>query len=217
MISGYVWICTVGNGVHVYNTSNINDPFASWGQDEKQQVFTLLYVEESSSILALARKGMYVFDSDLGSSDYTIVLEPRHSVLNEDEVFPIEGVVIPPVRNVKTTEIWVCSQTGRGFNILHPRSFHVVERISNYQSEDRTRKIRHLQPMVVNDLSYLAIGNRHVIERWDVENRLKIDEFDMMDYCKAFYGDQSKLIIQTAFCKVQHNYTVHVHCIIYYT
>ena len=30
-----------------------------------------------------------------------------------------------------------------------------------------------------------------MIERWDVENRLKIDEFDVMDYCREFYGEQS--------------------------
>ena len=135
---------------------------------------------------------MYIFDSDLGLSDYTIVLEPRDSILNEDDIFPIEGVVIPPVRNMKTTEVWVCSQTGRGFNVLNPQTFKVVERIPMYQPEDRARKIRHLQPIVVNDLSYLAIANRHMIERWDVENRLKIDEFNVMDYCRAFYGEQSK-------------------------
>jgi hypothetical protein len=49
--------------------------------------------------------------------------------------------------------------------------------------------------MMVDDLSFLAVASQHVIERWDVENRLKIDEFDVMDYCKEFYEDQSKNLV----------------------
>ena len=192
VICGYVWIGSIGNGIHIYDTNSIEHPFASWGQDDKQQVFTLLHIQETGSVLALTRNGMYAFDSDLGSPDYSVVLEPRDSYPGDGEVFPVEGVVIPPVRNLKSTEVWVCSQTGHSFNILHPRDFRVLERIDTIEPEDKLRKVRHLQPMAVNELSFLAVGNRHVIERWDVENRLKIDEFDMMVYCKEFYGDQSK-------------------------
>ena len=30
VISGYVWIGTVGNGIHVYNANSIREPFGSW-------------------------------------------------------------------------------------------------------------------------------------------------------------------------------------------
>ena len=190
-----MWVCSVGNGIHVYNTNNIEVPYASWGQDDKQQVYTLLYVEETDSVLALARTGMYAFNSNLGNPDYSIILEPRDSFTSDGEIFPIEGVVIPPAGNVKSTEVWVCSQTGHSFNILHPETFRVQERIDTTHLENQVRKVRHLQPIVVNELSFLAVANRHLIERWDVENRLKIDEFDVMTHCKEFYDDQRKLVI----------------------
>lgn len=193
VICGYVWICTVGNGIHVYSTSDIQEPYASWGQEDKQQVCTLLHIEETGSVLALTRTGMYTFDSDLGSPDYAVVLEPRISVNSDETNDLIEGVVIPPSRNLMSTEVWVCSQSGQGFTLLHPRNFSVMERtLTHNETEDRSRRVRHLQPMMVDDLSFLAVANQHTIERWDVENRLKIDEFDMMDYCKEFYGDQGK-------------------------
>ena len=202
VICGYVWICTIGNGIHVYSTSDVQEPYASWGQDNKQQVYTLLHVEETGSVLALTRSGMYAFDSDLGSPDYAVILEPRVSV-NSDEINNlIEGVVIPPSRNLRSTEVWVCSQSGRGFTLLHPRNFNVVERTltdGDDEKEDRSRRVRHLQPMMVDDLSFLAVASQHVIERWDVENRLKIDEFDVMDYCKEFYEDQSKYNYMTLY------------------
>ena len=194
VVCGYVWICTVGNGIHVYNTNDIQEPYGSWGQEDKQQVYSLLHVEETGSVLALTRTGMYGFDSDLGSPDYSVVFEPRVSVNCDETSNLIEGVVIPPSRNVKSTEVWVCSQIGQGFTLLHPRNFDVMERtLPPNQKEERIRRVRHLQPMIVDDLSFLAVANQHTIERWDVENRLKIDEHDLMDYCKEFYGDQSKI------------------------
>ena len=200
VICGYVWICTIGNGIHIYNTNNIQEPYASWGQDDKQQVYTLLHIEETGSVLALTRTGMYGFDSDLGSPDYSLVLEPRVSLTNSETNYLIEGVVIPPANNLKSTEVWVCSQMGHGFTLLHPRNFGIVEQTDTHDAEDHSRRVRHLQPMVVDDLSFLAVANQHVIERWDVENRLKIDEYDMMDYCKELYGDQSETKIQLHTC-----------------
>ena len=145
---------------------------------------------------------MYAFDSDLGSPDYAVILEPRVSVRSDETNNLIEGVVIPPSRNLRSTEVWVCSQSGRGFTLLHPRNFNVIEQTltHNDEKEDRSRRVRHLQPMMVDDLSFLAVANQHVIERWDVENRVKIDEFDVMDYCKEFYEDQSK-------CNTVHAYS----------
>ena len=199
VICGYVWICTIGSGIHVYCTNNIQEPYASWGQEDRQQVYTLLHIEETGTILALTRAGMYAFDSDLGSPDYALVLEPRTSVTSDETNDLIEGVVVPPSRNLRSTEVWVCSQSGQGFTLLHPRNLSIVERtLAQDETADRSRRVRHLQPMMVDDLSFLAVANQHVIERWDVENRLKIDEFDVMDYCKEFYEDQSensKLII----------------------
>ena len=154
---------------------------------------------------------MYAFDSDMGSPDYAVILEPRVSV-NSDEINNlIEGVVIPPSRNLRSTEVWVCSQSGRGFTLLHPRNFNVVERTltdDDDEREDRSRRVRHLQPMMVDDLSFLAVANQHVIERWDVENRLKIDEFDVMDYCKEFYEDQSKYNYMTLYVILLYCHTV---------
>lgn len=196
VICGYVWICTIGYGIHVYDTNNIQDPYASWGQDDKQQVYTLLYVKETGSILVLTQKGMYAFDSDLGSSDYSVILEPRVSIPKEGTVDLNEGVVIPPASNITSTEVWVCSQTRHGFCLLHPRDFHVLEQIDTHEVEDKARKVRHMQPMLVNELSFLAVANRHFIERWDVENRMKIDQFDMMTHCNEFYGNQGKLHVR---------------------
>ena len=60
------------------------------------------------------------------------------------------------------------------------------------QSANSSRKLRKLQLIVTNEHCYLAVADRHNIERWSVENRIKIDEVETVDYCKEYFGDNGK-------------------------
>ena len=179
--------------MYVYTTSNIQHPYAVWGEMEKQQIYHLLHITESSSVVILARTGVYIFDCNLGTQDYTTVLAPRQCILN-DHAPCLQGVVIPAAHAKKFTEVWLysTSPTEYGFTILDPCSFSVVKTVLMDPSPLFTRNVRNLQLIVTNDCCYLAIAFHHKIERWSVKDRLKIDEFDMIDYCKKYFGDNGK-------------------------
>ena len=193
VIGGHVWICTVGAGLFVYNADR-RQLVAFWGEDEKQQIYTLLYVEETSAVLALTHKGMYAFSSDIGNPNYEILV-PYVNIPKSGSRDINEGVVIPCVANMGCTEVWVCSQGGIGFQILNLHHFTLVEEVYSGERDQSSlsgRKIRHMYPMIMNDRSSLAVANRHVVECWDVELRKKKTEFNCMEYCKNIYGDRSE-------------------------
>ncbi len=185
-----VWICTAGAGLWVYNVAT-RQPIASWGEDDKQQIYTLLNVTDASTVLALTHKGMYTFDSDLGpcSPDYG-TLYPTRCIPRSSGRELNEGIVIPSGANLTDTEVWVCSQTALHFYILDS-SFNVAREISPPTQEGVGHKVRHMTTTVLSGRRVLLVADRHIILYWDVANRERIAErgFDCSEACKAVYGD----------------------------
>ena len=199
-----MWICTVGTGLWVYNGST-RQPIANWGEEEKQQIYTLLYVEETSSILALTHKGMFIFKSDLGppSSVYQM-LNPTVSIPKSGVRDLNEGIVISPGGNVETTQVWVCSQTVLGFCVLDPREFTVVDEVKVPASDGHSHKIRHMTTTIIRGRSVLIVADRHYIQPWDVQKRQRQDVFDCSGVCKEIYGDNGKFLYHAGSYKRTH-------------
>ena len=193
-----VWVGTVKGGLKVYDPSS-RQPIAFWGEIEKQQVYLLLNVEESSSVLVLARKGMYVFSSSILREEFASlslqVLFPNLSFPSPSGVDINEGVVIPPTANMNSGEVWVCSQSGLGFRILHPTTFRLKEEVLYPESSiSLGRRIRHIVSMVVEGRSTLVFADRCWIQKWDVAAREKKEAWDCYEACKHIYGDHSEFL-----------------------
>ena len=184
MIHEYVWICTE-NGVHVYDVG-IQKSCALW-ELESEHVHTLLHANYTNSILVLATRNIYVFDDKLVHD----VLKPRHSIGIGNKT---NGAVIPAAGNLQVTEIWVCNQTQCGFSILDSQEFHILDEVHSHELVDKPRQVQHIQPVCINERSYVMVSNLHFIEQWDVELREKIHVVDVMMLCKEYYGDQGQMI-----------------------
>jgi hypothetical protein len=189
-----VWIGTAGLGLFIYRI-HTHKPVASWGKESKLEIFTLLHVRKTASILALTHDGIFVFDSNLSYTgmEAVCILEPRQTIERSGPLDINQGVVIPATGNIDDPEIWVCSSSGREFTILHNEKYSTIAEV--YYSdgpEEKGRMVRHMQPILADGRSYLAVADRHMIERWDVKLRQKKDQFDMMTHCVEFFGSQSK-------------------------
>ncbi len=184
-----MWIGTAGSGLFVYRI-HTHKPVASWGKELSLEIFTLLHIRKTASILALTHDGIFVFDSGM---EETCVLEPRLKIEKNGRLDISLGVVIPATGNIEDPEIWVCSGSGRGFSILHNEKFSIIAEVCYSDGPvDKGRMVRHMQPILVDGRSCLAVADRHLIERWDVKLRQKKDQFDMMTHCADFFGSQSK-------------------------
>ena len=190
-----MWIGTAGSGLFVYRIHTYK-PVASWGKESSLEIFTLLHVRKTASILALTHDGILVFDSNIGIGlEEVRTVAPRQTIERSGPLDINQGVVIPATGNVEDPEIWVCSSSGRGFSILHNEKFNIVTEVYHSDgTEDKGRMVRHMQPVLVDGRSCLAVADRHLIERWDVKLREKKDQFDMMTHCVEFFGSQSELI-----------------------
>ena len=204
-VGSSVWIGTAGSGLFVYRI-HTHKPFASWGKESNLEIFTLLHVRKTASILALTHDGILVFDSDIGIGMAVVcLLEPRKTIERTGPLDINQGVVIPTTGNIEDPEIWVCSTSGHGFTILDSEKFSTVAEVYySDEAEDKARMVRHMQPILVDGRSYLAVADRHLIERWDVKLRRKKDQFDMMTHCGEFFPNQSKLIIKKNCCSVSY-------------
>lgn len=191
-----IWVSTVGSGLWVFDPTS-KQPIAMWGDVEKQKIFNLLHVEDTYSILALTQKGMYSFSSLLTQVDPTDlqaceVLTPTHSYPRCGNDIN-EGAVIPADGNLDRCEVWVCSQIGHEFQVLHPENFSILEEVPILNDGDHQgRKIRHICPFLLEGQSTLAVADRHFVHRWDVKARKKKDTFDCLQVCKDLYGEHSK-------------------------
>ena len=194
-----IWVSTVGAGLWVVDPS-LKQVIAVWGETEKQQVFKLLHVEDSNMILALTRQGMYVFSAILGQ------VNPA-SPISCDVLIPVssnprsgndinEGVVIPADGNLDRCEVWVCSQNGHSFQVLDSQMFDVLEEVSMLNDgEHKGRKIRHMCPFLLEGRSTLAVADRHFLQRWDVEERMKKKDFNCFEACKDMFGEHGTFYI----------------------
>ena len=189
-----MWIGTAGSGLFVYRI-HTHKPVATWGEEIKLEIFTLLHIRKTASILVLTHDGILIFDSDIHpGTEEVYQLEPRQTIEKNGPIDINQGVVIPAAGNVEEPEIWLCSRSGRGFSVLHhEKCTFIAEVYYSDKPEDKARVVRHMQPILVDGRSCLAVANRHLIERWDVKLRQKKDEFDMIAHCVEFFGNQSKL------------------------
>ena len=188
----HVWIGTVGVGLWVYGASS-KQPVAMWGKEEKQMIYLLLNVEETSSILALTHKGMFVFDYDFVPSAAVDLLTPRVSVPKSSACMLDlnEGAVVPYGGNMDVSEVWVCSQIGQHFKVLDPKDFNLLCEVPISREKLKTRKARHMQSVVVEGRYFIVVGDHHFVEKWDVELREEVGRYNCHEPLKEVHGDQS--------------------------
>ncbi len=191
VVDRMVWICTAGAGLWVYN-AHTRQPVASWGEEERQQVYTLLHIAETTTTLALTHKGMYVFASDFGLNSQD-QLYPTHCIPRAGRELS-EGIVIPAGANLKETECWVCTQNVLGFTILDPLNFDSLEEVQTASPEGLGHQIRHLATTVLDERRVLLVADKHVILYWDVVERLRYPErdFDCSEACKSLYNSNGE-------------------------
>ena len=197
-----MWIGTGGSGLFVYRI-HTHKPVASWGRESNLEIFTFLHVRKTASILALTHDGIFIFDNNIGTAgmETPCILEPRQTIERSGPLDINHGIVIPATANIEDPEIWVCSSSGRGFTILHNEKYSTIAEVySSDGSEEKGRMVRQMQPILVDGRSFLAVADRHLIERWDVKLRQKKDQFDMMTHCTEFFGSQSKLCMTKINC-----------------
>ena len=169
---------SVGCGLWVYDPAS-RQPVAVWGETERRKVFQLISLE--NSVLALTHSGMYLFPALLSDSSSTVqVLVPSHHCPRSGLDNNV-GVYIPQSGNLPAAEAWVCAQTGHWFQILSPTDISTKEEVETRPSQGR--KIRHMQPVVVQDKCYLFVANKHIIQKWEVVSRSCLDDFDCHAVC----------------------------------
>ncbi len=191
VVGKMVWICTAGAGLWVYHALT-RQPVASWGEDEKQQVYTVLHITENSTTLALTHKGMYVFNSDISGSRSVEGLYPIRFIPKTGRELN-EGIVIPAGANLKETECWVCTQNVLGFTILDPKNFDTLAKVQPSSAEGLGHHIRHMTSTVLNERKVFLMADKHVILYWDVVDRERRPEldFDCSEACKSVYENIS--------------------------
>ena len=191
MVDKNVWFGTIGAGLWVYSSTS-RQPVATWGEEEKQCVYTLLEVKDTSSVLVLTRKGMYAFDSDIGpTSPLYVTLHPTATIPKTGVRELNLGVVIPSGGNMKSTEVWVCSQSVLGFCVLEPESFSVLDEVKPPATEGQSHKIRHMTTIMLREHRVLVVADRHFLQFWDVGTRKRGDVLDCIDACNPIYSDNN--------------------------
>lgn len=202
VIDNNIWICTVGTGLFVYN-GRTSLPVASWGVDEKQQIYTLLHVEESASVLALTHKGMFAFDSVLDlSTQFLQTLNPKLSIPKSNTHDWNEGIVVPSEGNLARSQVWVCSQMVLVFCILDPQDFSIIDEVKSSTEDGESHKIRHMTTCVLQGRSTLLIADKHFLVSWDVQRRERQGVFSCTTVCRDIYGDNRKSQCLTIFSMV---------------
>ncbi len=196
---GCVWVSTVGSGIFVYSPST-KAPVAVWGQQEKQKIFTLLYIEESYTMLALTLKGIVVFEANTQWESTNVsscsILVPTHSFSLTGETINL-GAVIPPGPDMDSSEIWLCSQNGHTFSILDAEKFGTKEKAAMFDRADGGHKFRHLQPVVLDGRSFLVATDRYLVQKWDVLSRQRLEQFNCHEHCRSVTGDNGTSVMSS--------------------
>ena len=179
LIYGKIWVASVGCGLLVYDPVLYN-VIAHWGKEERYQVYTFMELEETSKVLVFTHRGIFVFESELDSGAGGI-FAPMHkfSLVEELNI----GVVIPQCGNLKSSEVWAGSLSGRLLFVLSTVDYSVMETIP-LPVTDKKRTVRHMKGLEVNDKAVLAIANKHLIHLFDVEERRCLSKrFDCQELC----------------------------------
>lgn len=195
----------MGQGIFVYDANTFSYE-VSWGDRDNQQVYSLLNVEETGSVLALSTDGIFSFEAEISKSRLFDNLEVQN-YQNEDfgGLAINAGVVVPQAANLKRSEVWVCSHAERRLFILNPYTLSIVKEIEYTERElvslrqgredgFRPRESRYayfltsikdLRAVQVNNRMKLGVADNWLLLLWDVEKRKLERVFDCREYCKA--------------------------------
>ena len=213
VVNDRIWISTVGAGLFVYNAITLQFE-ASWGDKDKENIYTLLDIKDMSCMIALTSKGLFSFSTEVGGSTFFDYLDYQVNCSSDFEGITMNvGVVIPASKNVKACEVWVCSHSERRFYILNARSLNIIK-VVDYSEKDlailkrkelstslsttnsRRRgglsgvvRIRELKELDVDSRVKLAVADSWNVALWDVERRRLEDVFDCMEYCKSHHTE----------------------------
>ena len=172
-----MWVSSVSSGLWVYDPTS-KQPVAMWGETEKRTVFQLISVEDTFSVLALTRSGLYLFSTatlcEYSTSAVQVLVPVHHCPCSGQDIN--QGVYVPRSGNLTVPELWVCPQNGHYFQVLSPADLTLKEKVEMPASEGK--KIRHMQPMVVQEETCLFVADRHLLQKWDVLGRQRVVEVD---------------------------------------
>lgn len=210
VIGGRIWVSTVGCGLFVYNASTFLYE-CSWGDKEKEQIYKLLSIEETNSIIALTSKGIFSFEAEVDNARLFDSLEYQNC---QSENFDVNvGVVVPYMDFTKKCEVWVCSHSERKFYILDPHSLKVLKEVV-YIEKDLVlhqpsptltakrnmhmslvgfmfTKIKEMEVAYVSNRVKVAVADNWMLLLWDAENRKLESVFDCREYCVSHQEDHS--------------------------
>ncbi len=186
----------------------------SWGESEKEAVYSLLYVEEENLVLTLTSNGIYSFHSDISEDQFFDKLEHYMHLKPEFGGQGVNiGVVIPPSgRESIGCQVWVCSHKEHKFYILDPRRLNITavvecsktELSSIMETEEQSHKFKSSKPILssmttnIKDMQVLrmhhmrlAVANNWKIPLWSVKERRIMHVFDCKEHCKTRYSNIS--------------------------
>ena len=182
----------------------------SWGDRERQQVYSLLHIEENSSVLALTTNGIFSFETEISKARLFDNLEIQNHQNEDFGGLAINiGTVVPAVANLKRSEVWVCSHAERRLFVLNPYTLSIIDEVEYTEKQlaslrqipeeggFRTRESRYakkgyfltsikdLCAVQVNHCMKLGMADNWLLLLWDVEKRKLESVFDCREYYKA--------------------------------
>ena len=193
LISGRVWVSTVGSGIFIYNPNTRDFPL-QWMVTERYRVYTFMEVEEVGKVVAFTNKGFFVFSSSLDISPEESTLKPLLERENDEDLSI--GVVVSPWLSgkVQTSEIWATSLSGPSMFILNTTRFTLEKEVPQPDTVKR-RLTRHMKMLNVADTPLLAVTDKHLINFFDVmERKCLPKQFDCVEICSRTMDISSEFL-----------------------
>ena len=196
----------------MYNSNTLQYE-GSWGDKDKEEVYNLLHIVETSCVVALTSRGLFSFEAEITNTCFFDSLEFTNCVKENFGGSTMSvGVVVHPDLNIKQCELWVCSQAEMRIFILNPLTLDVMQEVEYSQKEyaamkpvpshfhslslkhSRSRQDLPMSPMVtiIKDMKVVPVGyslkvgvaDNWMLTLWDVENRMLEKTFNCADYCQ---------------------------------
>ena len=170
-----MWVSTIGTGVHVYSAATKRE-VARW--EGAAKVFKLVFIEHTSSVLALAHRGTHLFSVE----DVSQPLVPRISsdINNNDDL-----TAVTLAGCYSNTEVWALSSAADGNHIIILDCSGVM--VAEICKQIRTgRRVRYIAAHT--GTNHVFVSDRNYLEMWEVQERRMVAEFDCSEACKEMYS-----------------------------
>lgn len=200
----------MGCGLYVYNSSTLQYE-GSWGDKDKEEIFNLLHIEQTRSVIALTGSDLFSFDAEMEKARFFDSLEVINSLKADLKGLTANvGVVVHPDHSLVKCEIWVCSQTERRIFILNAHTLDILEEadysersfsfnngkhqlLESMHSVPRKVEpamspmvtvIKEMQEVQVDYHSKVAVADNWMLLLWDAGSRKLEKTFNCAEYCR---------------------------------